>query len=253
MLKLWINFMNENADKWPKVFPELNEEQKWIRDDFVKYLYTIFPKKFSFLERFNNNYIIKNRPATFTKSLEIGAGLGEHIFHENLSGIQRKNYIALELRENMAEGIRSNHPDIQVWVGDCQDQIPASDGEFDRVIASHVLEHLPNLPRAIKEIYRVCNKQTAIFSVVIPCEGGLSHSMGRKVSVQRLFEKKYRQPYKWFIEREHVNVPHEIFEEILPYFCLVSSEFFPFKFLPFVWCNLCIGLTFKPKPKLDSK
>ncbi len=237
--------------KWPKIFPELTEEQKWIRDDFVKYLYTIFPRKFSFLERFNNNYIIKNRPVNFSKTLEIGAGLGEHIFHENLSSIQRKNYVALELRENMAEGIRRNHPDIQVWVADCQENILAPDHEFDRVIASHVLEHLPNLPKAIREIYRTCCKKRGVFSVVIPCEGGFAYSIGRKISIQRLFEKRYKQPYQWFIEREHVNVPSEILEEILSYFDLRSREFFPLKFLPFIGCNICIGLTFQPKQAAD--
>ena len=239
--------MSEATDKWPKTFSELTEKQKWIRDDFVKYLYTIFPNKFSFLERFNNNYIIKNRPLSFTKTLEIGAGLGEHIFHENLSVLQRKNYVALELRENMAEGIRRNHADIQVWVGDCQEKIPAPDHEFDRIVASHVLEHLPNLPKAINEIYRVCHKQRGVFSVVIPCEGGFCYSIGRKVSVQRIFEKRYQQPYQWFIEREHVNVPTEILEEILPYFKLKSCEFFPLKFLPFTWCNISIGMSFRPK------
>lgn len=58
-----------SCEKWPKIFPELSEDQKWIRDDFVKYLYTIFPSKFSFLERFNNDYIIKNRPLDFIKTL----------------------------------------------------------------------------------------------------------------------------------------------------------------------------------------
>lgn len=236
-----------DREKWPKTFPELTEKQKWIRDDFVKYLYTIFPNKFSFLERFNNNYIIKNRPLTFTKSLEIGAGLGEHIFHEKLSALQRKNYVALELRENMAEVIRSNHPDIQVWVGDCQDTIPAPDDAFERIIASHVLEHLPNLPKAVKEIYRICHKQQGVFSVVIPCEGGFAYSIGRKLSIQRIFEKRYKEPYKWFIEREHVNVPQEILEEIFPYFELISSEFFPLKFLPFTWCNISVGMNFRPK------
>ena len=245
--------MNKNINKWPKIFSELTEEQKWIRDDFVKYLYTIFPNKFSFLERFNNNYIIKNRPFAFIKTLEIGAGLGEHIFHENLSDLQRKNYVALELRENMAAGIRKNHPDIQVWVGDCQEKISAADHEFDRIIASHVLEHLPNLPEAIKEIYRVCHKKNGVFSVVIPCEGGFGYSIGRKISVQRIFEKRYQQPYKWFIEREHVSEPQEILEEILPYFELVSREFFPLKFLPYIWCNICIGLNFRPKQLFEIK
>jgi ubiquinone/menaquinone biosynthesis C-methylase UbiE len=232
--------------KWPKKFPELTEEQKWINSDFVYYWHTILPKKYIFIENFNNNYVIKNKPFIFTKTLEIGAGLGEHLFYETLSDEQRKNYVAFELRENMAEKIRNNHPDVQVLVGDCQERIPAQDNEFDRILAIHVLEHLPNLPEAVKEIYRVCHKINGFFSVVIPCESGLVYSFARKISAQRIFEKKYNQPYRWFIEREHVNAPTEILEEISPYFKLESLEFFPFNFLPFIWSNLCIGLTFKP-------
>ena len=33
-----------------------------------------------------------------------------------------------------------------------------ADGYFDRILAVHVLEHLPNLPAAIRECYRLCNK-----------------------------------------------------------------------------------------------
>ena len=238
-----------SCGKWPKQFPELTEEQKWINNDFVQYWHTILPKKYTFIENFNNNYVIKNKPINFIKTLEIGAGLGEHLFYEILSNEQLKNYVALELRENMAEKIKDNHPDLQILIGDCQGRIPAQDHEFDRIIAIHVLEHLPNLPEAIKEIYRVCHKRNGFFSVVIPCEGGKTYSFSRKISAQRIFEKRYKQSYKWFIEREHVNVPTEILEEILPYFKLESREYFPFKFLPFLWCNLCIGLTFKPRQK----
>lgn len=158
----------------------------------------MLPKKYKFIENFNHNYVIKNQLFNFIKTLEIGAGLGEHLFYEALSSEQRKNYVALELRENMAEKIRNNHPGVQVWVGDCQERISAQDHEFDRIIAIHVLEHLPNLPMAIKEIYRVCHKKNGFFSVVIPCEGGRVYSWARKISAQRIFEKKYKQSYKWF-------------------------------------------------------
>lgn len=243
--------MNNISDKWPKIFPQLTDEQKWISDDFMKYWHEIAPKKYKLYEKFNNHYVINNRAKDFNKTLEIGAGRGEHLYYEKLSDEQRANYIALELRENMAEEIRKNHPGIQVQVGDCQERIAFNDNEIDRIIAIHVLEHLANLPAAIKEIYRVSDKHKGGFSVVIPCEGGMAHQLARKISGQRFFEKRYKQPYRWFIEREHVNRPAEVLEEILHYFHLESRQFFPFNFLPFVWCNLCIGLTFKPKTEAE--
>jgi ubiquinone/menaquinone biosynthesis C-methylase UbiE len=243
--------MSNGLEKWPKIFPELTAEQQWISDDFMAYWHTVLPKKYKLIEKFNHNYVVKNATVNFRKTLEIGVGLGEHIFYEKLSSKQRANYFAFDLRQNMVDQLKKNHPDITTWVGDCQEKISVGDHAFDRIIAIHVLEHLPNLPAAVKEIYRVCDKKESIFSVVIPCEGGLAYSLSRKISAQRIFEKRYKQPYKWFIEREHVNKPAEILKEILPYFRLESRQFFPFKFLPFVWCNLCIGLTFKPRTQLE--
>src|SRR5437879_11379988 len=157
------------------------------------------------IEKFNQGYVVQHAPINFLTTLEIGAGLGEHLNYEKLSENQQKNYVALELRETMAEQIKSRFPNVQTVVGDCQQTLPFPDGYFDRIIAIHVLEHLPNLPAAIKEMYRLCNKQQGVFSIVIPCEGGLAYSLARKISAQRIFEKRYKQSYKWFIEREHVN------------------------------------------------
>lgn len=233
-------------NKWPKLLASLTPEQKWISDDFMKYWHEALAQKYKIVDRFNHHYVVKNTLNPFSSTLEIGAGLGEHIDYEQLTQTQRCQYVALELRENMADQIRIRHPDIQVWVGDCQNTINATDNYFERVLAIHVLEHLPNLPAAIKEIYRVCNKNDGFFSIVIPCEGGLAYSLARKISAKRIFEKRYKQPYKWFIEREHINKPLEIMEELAPYFDVIHREFYPLK-IPTVSLNLCIGLTLKPK------
>ena len=39
-------------------------------------------------------------------------------------------------------------------------------------------------------------------------------------------KKRYKQDYRWFIEREHINLPHEIFDELSPYFSLAQSTYF---------------------------
>jgi hypothetical protein len=80
---------------------------------------------------------------------------------------------------------------------------------------------------------------------VIPCEGGLIHALARQVSSKRVFEKKYKQPYKWFIEQEHVNLPAEIIHELQKYFEIKHTSYFPLM-LPSVNCNLCIGITLQP-------
>jgi SAM-dependent methyltransferase len=118
--------------------------------------------------------------------------------------------------------------------------------DFDRVLAVHVLEHLRNLPAAVREVHRVCDRKSGLLQVVIPCEGGLAYSLARRISAQRIFEKRYRQPYGWFIEREHVSQPHEILEELAECFTVEHRAFFPL-LVPSVQLNLCIGLTLRPR------
>src|SRR5262245_50433056 len=232
---------------WPKTSPPLTAEQQRISDDFMKHWHEVLPRRFGIIDRFNHSYPVRTAPEGFRRTLEVGAGIGEHLHYEALSPEQEASYHALELRENMSAAIRERFPRIQTVTGDCQKRLPHPDGFFDRILAIHVLEHLPNLPAAIREMYRLCDKTRGVFSVVIPCEGGLAYSLARRLSAQKVFEKRYGQPYKWFIEREHVNRPHEIIEELSPYFTISHRNFFPFRFIPAVWCNLVIGLTLRPR------
>lgn len=240
--------MSDRINKWPKCFPPLTKEQESISNDFMKHWHETLSSgwKFRLIEKFNHNYAVKNSPQMFLTTLEIGAGLGEHLNYERLSADQKRNYVALELRENMAEKIKASFPEIQTMVGDCQKTLPYVDGHFDRILAIHVLEHLPNLPAAIKEMYRLCNKEKGTLSIVIPCEGGLAYGQARKISAQKIFEARYKQSYQWFIKREHVNRPHEIFEELTPYFNIKHQSFFPL-LIPSINLNLCIGATLYPR------
>ena len=235
-----------NTTLWPKTFPPLTEEQRRISDDFMKYWHEVLPRKYGIIDDFNHGYPVQHAPAQFKGTLEIGAGLGEHLAYEKLTPEQEQNYVALELRENMAAEIRRRFPRVQVSVGDCQARLPFPDGFFDRILAVHVLEHLPNLPAAIREMRRLCHPERGIFSVVIPCEGSPAYTLARRISAQRIFEKRYHQSYRWFIEREHINVPREILAELAPHFEVTHRRFFPLP-LPFEFCNLCLGLTLKPK------
>lgn len=235
------------AVKWPKVFPPLTAMQQRISDDFMKYWHETLANdsRYYFIEKFNHSYPIKHSPKTFLHTLEVGAGIGEHLTYEKLSKVQRRNYVALELRENMAERIKVRHPDINIQIGDCQQKLPFADNHFDRILAIHVLEHLPNLPEAIKEMHRLCNKTKGVFSIVIPCEGGFAYALARKISAQRIFEHRYKQSYQWFIEREHINRPHEILAELKPYFNIIHRSYFP-SLLSIFHFNLCIGMTLSP-------
>jgi SAM-dependent methyltransferase len=234
--------------KWPKTFPPLTAEQQRINDDFMKRWHEVLPHRYGIVEKFNHSFPARHSRPGFKTTLEIGAGLGEHIHYETLTPEQEKNYYALELRPNMAAKIKENFPRVQAIVGDCQSRLEFPDGYFDRYIAVHVLEHLPNLPECIREAYRLLNRERGQLLVVIPCEGSPAYSLARKISAQRIFEKTYGMSYDVFIKREHINLPHEILAELHPYFTVQEKSFFPLPFLPFIVNNLCIGLVLKPRP-----
>lgn len=233
-------------DKWPKTFPPLSPDQRQISDDFVKNWLEVLPNKYGIVDRFNHQYPVRNAPRNFLRTLEIGAGTGEHLKYETLSPAQAESYVAVDIRENIVNAFKENHPNVRAIVGDCQERLEFEDGYFDRILAIHVLEHLPNLPAAVREMHRLSDKKNGVLQIVIPCEGSLAHSLARRILAQRIFEKRYRQSYRWFIEREHINLPNEIFEELAVSYDRVSTTFFPIP-VKMQFCNLCIGATFRPR------
>jgi SAM-dependent methyltransferase len=236
--------------KWPKILPPLTAEQKQISDDFMKRWHEELAgrSRYGLIETFNHNFPVKYSRPNFKTTLELGAGLGEHIHYEKLTPEQEENYHANEFRENMAAEIRKRFPRVQTVVGDCQQPFAFADGFFDRVIAVHVLEHLPNLPATIRESYRLLDKERGRFLIVIPCEGSPAYSVARKLSAERVYRKRFGGSYKWLYTREHINLPHEILAELAPYFTIEARSFFPLPFLPFVFNNLVIGLNLAPRP-----
>jgi SAM-dependent methyltransferase len=139
------------SNKWPKVLPSLSEEQQRVSDDFMQHWHEVLPRRYKIIDDFNHRYPVRHAPKNFARTLEIGAGLGEHLEYERLSPEQSRQYVALELRSNMAEAIQKRFPDVHVAIGDCQAQLPFPDGYFDRIIAVHW-----NIYRCCPELFRKC-------------------------------------------------------------------------------------------------
>ena len=208
-----------SGTKWPKQIPELTDIQKQTRDDWMKFWHEQLPGKwYGIIENFNHGYPARTNPFKDSteriRTLEIGAGLGDHINYEDLTN---QDYHCLELRTNMAEVICSKFPKINVTVGDIQKRTQFEDKSFDRIIAIHVLEHLPDLPSALGEISRLL-KDGGVFQAVIPCEGGFAHGFARQISSVRLFNKHFGDrgvSYMWLMKKtEHVNTASEILHEL---------------------------------------
>lgn len=229
------------AARWPRPRPQLTEEQQAVINDWYQYWLPTMSAQFSPITRFNHEYAARTAGPGL-KTLEIGAGLGEHLRYEPEAD---RNYYALELRQELADGLRSSFPAIQTIVGNCQERIDVPDDFFDRVLAIHVLEHLDDLPRALDEVVRVL-RPGGSFSVVIPCEGGLGYHIGRSFSSKRIFEKRYGLDYEWMISYEHVNRAGEIMHELDVRFQSLHRQFYPLR-VPSINFNLVAGLTLTPR------
>jgi SAM-dependent methyltransferase len=239
----------QSSAKWPKVLPALTEEQQGRSDQFMKLWHVELAgrPRYGLVEKFNHMFPVKHSPAGFKTTLEIGAGLGEHLEYEKLSPEQERGYYCNEYRDNMAAEIRRRFPNVNTIVGDCQRRLDFPDGYFDRYIAIHVLEHLPNLPAAVREAWRLLDKRAGRMLVVIPTEGSPAYSAARKLSAERVWNRHFKAPYAEFYKREHINLVPEILEELDPHFAIETRSFFPLG-VPFWFCNLCIGLVLAPRP-----
>jgi len=234
--------------QWPKRLPVLTEEQQRIRADFMAHWLEVLPRRYGLLEKFNHGYPLRSRAAG-ARTLELGAGLGAHLAFEDLTG--PGEYVALEHQAPLAERLAAKYPRARVVTGDCQARQDFPDGHFDRVLAVHVLEHLPDLPRCLDEVRRLL-RPGGLFAVVLPCEGGWAYALARRISARRIFEKRYKQSYDWFVACEHINLPHEILEELNARFETLHRSFFPLR-LPVVNFNLVIGLTLRRPAEADVR
>jgi SAM-dependent methyltransferase len=231
-------------NKWPKELPALTAEQQRIREEFVALWHEVLPAQYGVVDRFGHRYAVRD-PLTLgreVRTLEVGPGLGSHIPFEDLSA---QEYHAVELRPELAERLKQRFPAVRVTVADCQRHLPFQDAYFDRILAIHVLEHLPDLPAALREFHRLLRPGGQL-CVVIPCEGGVLYSLARNVSARRIFEKRFGQSYDWFVKSEHINVPDEIENELGGLFEVVHRSYFPL-LIPVVDLNLCIGMMLRPR------
>lgn len=133
----------------------------------------------------------------------------EKFFHRMFSG----RFARYETADLFMEGV-DHHVDIR--------DLPFEDGTYDFVFASHVLEHIREDRKAIKEIRRVLRPNgIAILPVPIVCE--------------KTIEYPDANPY----EAGHVRAPGpDYFERYKEYFGRVevhNSDSFPQRYQPFVY------------------
>ena len=83
----------------------------------------VLRKNYGIADKFNHKTVVNNMPKNFLRTLEIGAGIGEHLNYERLNDNQKKNYYAMDIRENLLKIISQEHPKINTILGDCEKKI----------------------------------------------------------------------------------------------------------------------------------
>lgn len=82
-------------------------------------------------------------------------------------------------------------------------KLPFEDNSFDRLIATHVLEHVPMPHEALEEWVRVL-KPGGVLSLILPCDPGLLWRIGRALGPRHSAEAA-GLPYDYYMAREHIN------------------------------------------------
>ena len=130
---------------------------------------------------------LKNKTAFFTKNSKVLHFAPEQAFYTRFRKMDNLDYITTDL----------NSPLADVKADICN--LPFQDNEFDFIICNHVLEHIPDDTKAMKEIYRVLKPGgTALLQV--PYQADLK----RTFSDDSITDPKERA--KVFGQYDHVRI-----------------------------------------------
>jgi phosphatidylethanolamine/phosphatidyl-N-methylethanolamine N-methyltransferase len=160
--------------------------------------------------------------------LEVGAGSGHHFPYV------RGNYTKYIMTDGSPEmlAITSNKYHAEVAAGtleirqqDATGLRDYSDRSIDRLIATHVLEHLPQPVAVLKEWNRVV-RPGGIISLVLPCDPGLLWRFGRHLGPRRN-AKRAGLPYDYLQAAEHINSIFNLVVFIRHHFDLAKELWYP--------------------------
>jgi ubiquinone/menaquinone biosynthesis C-methylase UbiE len=172
----------------------------------------------------------------FEKVLEIGAGTGEHL------GFVRHRfdqYVISDLDAKTLEVARKKLSDKfgnkLLFETQSGGELSYADNSFDRLIATHVLEHIYQPHLAIKEWRRVV-KHGGVLSILIPTDPGIAWRLGRHLGPRRNAMAQ-GIAYDYVMAREHVNSCNNLIALLRHYFPERTEAWWPFP-IPAIDLNL---------------
>lgn len=156
---------------------EMNDKAKVInqyKDD------SKFRKRQDFHDKYSTNkYGFRNwmfdryKISSGNKILELGCGNGL-MWDKKYSELPEDTKLILsDFSEGMCKIVKDKHIEhrnVEIEQIDIQD-IPYEDNTFDIVIANHMLYHVPNVDKAIEEVYRVLKKGGKFYASTLGVDG----------------------------------------------------------------------------------
>jgi phosphatidylethanolamine/phosphatidyl-N-methylethanolamine N-methyltransferase len=163
----------------------------------------------------------------FDQVLEIGAGTGEHLAfvrHQfNRYLLTDHDPGTIEVAKRKLAGVHAGKVEFGVQAADA---LSHPDAAFDRVIATHVLEHILQPHLALKEWARVV-KPGGVLTVLIPTDPGFAWRMGRRLGPRRNAIAR-GIAYDYVMAREHVNSCNNLIAILRHYFPQRREGWWPF-------------------------
>lgn len=169
--------------------------------------------------------------------IEVGAGSG---IHTRFVRHPFDTYLLTDRSDVFLKSLQAGDSDLRIQV-EAQDALHLDhpDSRFDRLIATHVLEHLPDPANALAEWHRVV-RNDGVISLILPCDPGLLWRVGRNLGPRKAAESK-GMPYDYVMAREHIN-PIGNLKAILEYhFEIRDSVWWPSR-IPLYDLNLIWGI-----------
>ena len=174
--------------------------------------------------------------------LEIGGGVNPHLYFSSMAGFQ--TYTVSDLYEIAPQGKKYLHGSVKQYFHNySRDPDYATLGlRYTRVIASHVLEHVPAPEEALLK-WASLLEGNGILSIAIPCQPGWLWRLGQRLTAPKQI-KSYRltgfQEYDLLNSREHINDTQRLLKIIRFYFRKARIIWFPLM-VPIIDFNLlCI-------------
>lgn len=155
--------------------------------------------------------------------IDVGCGRGAHLTY---SGNRYGHYVALDDDLDSLQELRRRHPGAAVVVGDAG-ALPFVAEAVECVVSVYCLEHVQALDAALSEVERIL-KPGGVVLVGLPAEGGFAVRLGRRLTSQRHFGRKFGVDWLALVRREHCHDFGQVVSILRQRFAVERCRFVPF-------------------------